>query len=127
MEPDTVEAIACKEGLVLGSDLVLCDFKLACDNVGVIRSIREGSMNSYGHVVQEIRAGSHEFNFFDFVHEGRQSNVHVKIQLEVAFMLIMVDTFRLFASLMAFVLLMKINKGLLPGAEPGIRHRGQHK
>ena len=32
-------------------------------------------MGSYGHVVQEIRARSREFNFVDFVHEGRQSNV----------------------------------------------------
>jgi ribonuclease HI len=75
MEPDTVEAIACKEGLALASDLVLRDFRLACDNVGVIRSIQEGSMGLYGHVVQEIRARSREFNFVDFVHEGRQSNV----------------------------------------------------
>ena len=32
-------------------------------------------MGSYGLVVQEIRARSREFNFVDFVHEGRQSNV----------------------------------------------------
>jgi hypothetical protein len=32
-------------------------------------------MGSYGHVVQEIRARSHEFNFVDFVHERRQSKV----------------------------------------------------
>jgi hypothetical protein len=32
MEPDTVEAIACREGLALASDLVLRDFRLACDN-----------------------------------------------------------------------------------------------
>jgi ribonuclease HI len=74
MEPDTVEAIACKEGLALASDLVLRDFRLACDNVGVIRSIKEGSMGTYGHVVQEIRARSNDFSLVDFVHERRQSN-----------------------------------------------------
>jgi hypothetical protein len=31
-------------------------------------------MGSYGHIVQEIRARSHDFNFADFVHDGRQSN-----------------------------------------------------
>jgi hypothetical protein len=31
MKPDTVEAIACKEGLALPSDLVLRDFRLSCD------------------------------------------------------------------------------------------------
>jgi hypothetical protein len=55
LEPNMVEAIACKEGLVLASDLVLWDFRLSCDNAEVIRSIREGTMGSYGHIVQEIR------------------------------------------------------------------------
>ena len=54
MELDTVEAIMCKEGLALASNLVLRDFRLVCDNARVIRSIQEGSMGSYGHVVQEI-------------------------------------------------------------------------
>jgi hypothetical protein len=49
---------------------------LACDNAGVVASIREGSMGSYGHVVQETRARSSEFRFIEFVHEGRQSNVN---------------------------------------------------
>ena len=44
MEPDTVEAIACKEDFALASDLVMRDFRLACDNVGVIRSVKEGIM-----------------------------------------------------------------------------------
>ena len=64
-----------QEGLALASELVLHDFRLAYDNAGVIKSIHEGSMSSYGHVVQEIRARSREFNFVDFVHEVRQSNV----------------------------------------------------
>ena len=79
MEPDTVEAIACKEGLVLASDLVLRDFRLSCDNTGVIRSIREGSMGSYGYIVKEIRARLREFNFVEFVHEGRQSNFEAHV------------------------------------------------
>ena len=74
LEPNTVETIACKKGLALARDLVLRDFRLSCDNAEVIRSIREGTMGSYGHIVQEIRARSREFNFVDFVHEGRQSN-----------------------------------------------------
>jgi len=74
LEPDMVEAIACKEDLAFASDLVLRDFRLSCDNTGVIRSIREGSMGSYGHIVKEIRARLREFNFVEFVHEGRQSN-----------------------------------------------------
>ena len=75
METNMVETIACKEGLALASDLVLRDFISACDNVGVIKSIKEGSMGTYGHVVQEIRARSNDFRLVDFVHEGRQSNM----------------------------------------------------
>jgi len=71
LEPNTVEAIACKEGLALASDLVLRDFRLSCDNAEVIRSIWERTMGSYGYIVKEIRARSHDFNFVDFVHEGR--------------------------------------------------------
>jgi len=59
----------------LPADLILHGFRLACDNAGVIRSIREGSKGTYGHVVHEIRARSHEFSFVDFIHKGRQSNV----------------------------------------------------
>jgi hypothetical protein len=70
LEPETIEAIACKEGLALASDLLLQDFKLACDNAGVVASIREVSMGSYGHVVQETRARLSEFRFVKFVHEG---------------------------------------------------------
>ena len=66
-----MEAIACKEDLALASDLLLQDFRLACDNAGVVASIREGTMGSYGHVVKEIRARSSEFRFVEFVHEGR--------------------------------------------------------
>jgi len=48
---------------------------VACDNAGVVASIREGSMGSYGHIVLEIRARSNDFRFVEFIHEGRRSNV----------------------------------------------------
>jgi hypothetical protein len=77
LELETVEAISCKEGLALTSDLLLHDFRVACDNAGVVASIREGSMGFYGHIVQEIRARSNDFSFVEFVHKGRRSNVDV--------------------------------------------------
>ena len=48
---------------------------MACDNAGVVASIREGSMGSYGHIVREIRARLNDFRFIEFIHEGRRSNV----------------------------------------------------
>ena len=70
-----MEAISCKEGPTLASDFLFQDFRVACDNAGVVASIREGSMGSYGHIVQEIRARSNDFRFVEFIHEGRRSNV----------------------------------------------------
>ena len=68
-------------------------------------------MGSYRLVVQEIRARSREFNFVDFVHEGRQSNVDAH-NLDRSS--IYADYGRhAFIFLMAFVLLMNISKGML--------------
>lgn len=41
-----MEVIVCKEGLALASDLLLHDFRLACDNVRVVARIREASVGS---------------------------------------------------------------------------------
>lgn len=74
-EPETVEALACREGLALASDLLLRKFRLASDNANVIRSIGESGMGAYGHVVREIKARTTEFQIVEFVHEKRESNV----------------------------------------------------
>lgn len=42
-----VEAIACREGIDLSSDLWLQKFRISSDNVNVVRSIHEDSM---GHM-----------------------------------------------------------------------------
>ncbi|GJN02011.1 hypothetical protein PR202_ga19322 [Eleusine coracana subsp. coracana] len=72
--PETVEAIACREGLALASDFAIERFRLACDNINVIRSIRGEGKGLYGHVVLEIQARAQGFESVDFVHEGRNSN-----------------------------------------------------
>jgi len=55
-DPETVEAIACKEGLALASDLMVQHFRLASDNVNVIRGIKEDGMAVHGHIIREIKA-----------------------------------------------------------------------
>jgi len=69
-DPETMEAIACREGLALASDLMFRKVRLASDNVSVVRSFKGD-----GKDVQEIKASSAAFESFDFVHEGRVSNV----------------------------------------------------
>lgn len=74
-DPEIAKAIACREGLALASDLLLKKFRVASDCQNVIRSLEEGGMGVYGHVVQEIRARAASFVSVDFVHESRGSNV----------------------------------------------------
>jgi hypothetical protein len=72
---ETDEAIACREGLALASDLTLQSIWLASDNANVIRSLEETGMGPYGQVVKEVKAMAHDLNFVDFAHENRSSNV----------------------------------------------------
>jgi ribonuclease HI len=75
LEPETMEAIACREGLSLASDLQLNKVKLASDCANVVRCILEEAMGSYSHVVREIKARMADFQEFKIVHEGRRANV----------------------------------------------------
>ncbi|TVU50666.1 hypothetical protein EJB05_02045 [Eragrostis curvula] len=69
-DPETMEAIAYREGMALASDLVLQNFRLASDNSSVIRRIREGmGMGPYRHIVREILARARDFRRTEFVHE----------------------------------------------------------
>ena len=69
-----MEAIACREGLALASDLVIRRFWLASDHINVVRNIRGEGKGTYGHIVQETMAASSSFVASEFVHEGRASN-----------------------------------------------------
>jgi ribonuclease HI len=54
-DPEIMEAVACRESLALASDLMLQKFRVACDNITVVRNIRDKGFGPYGHVIQEIR------------------------------------------------------------------------
>jgi ribonuclease HI len=73
--PETLEAMAAREGMALAADLGLRSFRLASDNVGVIRSIHSEGFGCYGHVVREIQSAAAGFDRVQFVHEGRDANV----------------------------------------------------
>jgi ribonuclease HI len=74
-DPETMEAVACREGLALASDLNLQRIRLASDCANAVRTITEGSvLGSYGQLVGEIRAGMRSFQELEIVHEGRRSN-----------------------------------------------------
>ena len=78
-DSESMESIACREGLALASDLAVRRFMLSCDNFSVVRNIKGGSMGAYGHIVQEINARVGAFVSSEFVHEGRASNVDAHV------------------------------------------------
>ena len=73
-DPEMAEAMACHEGMVLTSDLVLQKFKLALDCRNVVRNLQGTAMGAYGHIICEIKARAEDFTEVRFTHEGRESN-----------------------------------------------------
>ncbi|CAN6270926.1 unnamed protein product [Urochloa humidicola] len=73
-EPEVMEAMACREGMALASDLLLQRVRMASDCNNVVRSFNEGMMGPYGHVIMDIRARQGDLYHFELVHESRRSN-----------------------------------------------------
>jgi len=73
-DSEMAEAMACREGMALASDLVLQKLRLATDCLNVVRNLQGSAIGAYGHVVREIKARAADFNEVSFVHEGREAN-----------------------------------------------------
>ena len=73
-DPEMAEAMACREGMVLTSDLVLQKFKLASDCRNVVRNLQGTAMGAYGHIIREIKARAEDFTEVRFTHEGRDAH-----------------------------------------------------
>ena len=71
-DSETLEILACREGLVLRKDLLLHNLVLASDCANVVQSIKDEAMGPYGQIVREIKTTVREFQS---IHEGRGSNV----------------------------------------------------
>ena len=72
--PEVAEAMACREGLALASDLDLQKIRIVTDCVNVVKNIYGQGMGLYGHIVIEIKAGAARFVDAQFVHESRSCN-----------------------------------------------------
>jgi ribonuclease HI len=70
-DPETLEAMAYREGLAIAADLLLQSFRLATDCKNVVRSVAGEGKGSYGHIVQEIKARTRSFQEVELVHERR--------------------------------------------------------
>jgi ribonuclease HI len=73
-EPDTLEAMACREALALARDIKASRVLIASDCKNVVTSLEEGSREVYAKIVEEIVAAKEEFEDLSFIHEGRRKN-----------------------------------------------------
>ena len=73
-DPETLEVLACREGLALANDLLIRRARVASDCLNAVRSIQIGGMSTYNHIIHEIKARVEEFLKIEFVHEQRESN-----------------------------------------------------
>jgi hypothetical protein len=75
LDPETLDVLACREGLALASDLGLQRFRMVSDCINAVRSIQEGSLGSCGNVIKEIRFTLSTFVEAELVHKGGDANV----------------------------------------------------
>ena len=74
-DPDTVEAMAVREGLALARDLLGQSLRIATDCANVVRHMSGQGMGLYGHIIREIKADMASFMAAEVIHESRNSNV----------------------------------------------------
>jgi len=70
---ETVETLACREGLALVSDLMLRKVRIANDCATIVKNMRGLGMSPYGHIIREIKAGMASFALVEVVYESRNS------------------------------------------------------
>jgi hypothetical protein len=75
LDRETLEVMACREGLTLASDLGLQQFRMASNCINAVRSIQEGSLGSCRNMIKEIRFTLSTFVEPKLVHEGRDANI----------------------------------------------------
>jgi ribonuclease HI len=73
-DPETLEALAVREGMHLAKDLNLPRLKVASDCLGVVKSLREHNLGVYSHIISDISMCASEFSETSFVHESRTFN-----------------------------------------------------
>ena len=78
-----MEAVTCREGLVLASDLGLHSFRVTSDCANAVRSLLDEGFDRYGPIVREINV-RRSFTRADFVFEGRKSNVDAHILARIS-------------------------------------------
>jgi ribonuclease HI len=71
---ETLEALACREGVALALDIDARRVQVASDCNNVVTSLTLGTMGAYAHIVQESKTSENSFKFLVFVYESMKSN-----------------------------------------------------
>ncbi|KAK1665079.1 hypothetical protein QYE76_053238 [Lolium multiflorum] len=68
-DAETLEALACREALSLAQDINTRRIRVASDCLNVVRSMNQGTMGVYAHVVREFKETARELDEVVVVHE----------------------------------------------------------
>ncbi|XP_066347900.1 uncharacterized protein [Miscanthus floridulus] len=71
---ETAEALACREGLALSSDLMLQKVRIAANCTNIVKNMHGPGMTPYGHIIREIKSCMASFALVEVVYESRNSN-----------------------------------------------------
>jgi ribonuclease HI len=74
--PGCLEALACREGVALATDLNMGATMVASDCLEVVQGLRQGkNLGLFSHILQETEAMAKNHGGTSFCHEGRRFNV----------------------------------------------------
>jgi ribonuclease HI len=79
MDAETLEALACREGLALASDVYARRVRLASDCQSVFSSLLRGTRGVYAQIAHEIHEQRRSFESLEFCHEKRSSNIEAHV------------------------------------------------
>lgn len=79
IDPESLEAMACREGLALASDLLLRHIRLATDCLGVVRSLREEGMGPYTLFGRSKREALRSNPLSSSMKEGGPTPTHITL------------------------------------------------
>jgi ribonuclease HI len=72
--PETLEALACREGLAQARNIHARKMRVASDSKMVIQNLQSGFLEDYATVVRELQDSKREFEHLSFCHEERSHN-----------------------------------------------------
>jgi ribonuclease HI len=76
LDPETAEALACREGLALASDLMLHKVRIATDCANIVKNMHSLAMSPCGHIIRDIKAGMASFASMEVVSINSNGGAH---------------------------------------------------